>query len=475
MRNGIERKLGSLLVLLAVVVAMLATPAAAAAEPSVSAYSAIVIDYDTGEVLYGKDIDTMRVPASMTKVMTAYIIFEELEAGNLTWDTQLPISDAAAAMSRNSAYPTAVPLPYGDSLDVDTLLKLILIPSASASCLVAAEYISGSEAAFVERMNATAERLGLEAAYENCHGALPHYITARSQAMLIREFIQRFPTILDYTSMTSVYYNGTTWSNTNKLLTTYYYEGCDGFKTGTITAAGYCLSATAVRNGHRIISVVMHASNNDTRHRDSIALLDYGFAVLEEREQEQEQTATYPDTVGHWADPYIAQLRDLGANMCLEGAYFLPDDASTRAQYVTMLLTALEAQGTVRPNYNAETPFTDARWHWAVHYIAAAAELGLINGYGDGTFGPDDAITREQLLVIVDNCFVLPEADAASFTDMDSISDWALEAVNRGAGAGIIIGYEDGSFRPGDSVTKAETAVILCRLLESGYALKNAA
>ena len=164
-------RLTALLLILALLTGLLPAASAASqpAEPRIAADSAIVIAYDTGETLYEKDADTMRVPASMTKVMTAYIIFEELEAGNLTLDTLVPISNFAAQISRNQAsYPTAVPLPYGGSLTVDTLLRLILIPSASASCVAMAEYISGTEAAFVQRMNATAQRLGMTAQYRNC-------------------------------------------------------------------------------------------------------------------------------------------------------------------------------------------------------------------------------------------------------------------------------------------------------------------
>ena len=200
----------SLLILAALLTtsAVFAAPAEEPAPPTVTADAAVVMDYDTGEVLYAKDADEMRVPASMTKVMTAYLIFEELEAGNLTLDTMVPISAQNAHISRNAAYPMSVPLPSGGQVSVEDLLKLILVPSASASCIVMAEYISGSEAAFVQRMNATAQRLGMTAEYKNSHGAHVHYLTARSQAILVREFIHRFPQILDYTSLTSVEFRG---------------------------------------------------------------------------------------------------------------------------------------------------------------------------------------------------------------------------------------------------------------------------
>ena len=253
--------------------------------PEITADRAIVIDYDTGETLYEKDADSMGIPASMTKVITAYIIFEELEAGNLTLDTLVPVSAENAAISRDmDNYPAAVPLAAGSSLPVDTLLRLILLPSASASCIVMADYISGSEEAFVQRMNETARRLGMTAEYENCHGAHVHYMTARSQAILVRECIRRFPEMLEYTSCTSVTLeDGRTYENTNGLLPggDYGYEGADGFKTGTIPEAGCCLCATAERDGRRVITVIMHADNEETRHTDSAALLDYGFQVLE--------------------------------------------------------------------------------------------------------------------------------------------------------------------------------------------------
>ena len=239
MKSLTFKRLSCASLVLVLLLSLLPLPARAAQAPDIYADSAIVIDYDTGETLYDKSADALMVPASMTKIMTAYIIFEELEAGRFTLDTLVPISRENARISRNSSYPMSVPLPSGGEVSVDTLLRLILVPSASASCIVMAEYIEGTEAAFVERMNSTARELGMTAQFENCHGAFPHYTTARSIAILVREFIQRFPQVLEYTALTEVEFNGRTYENTNKLLTDYYYEGCDGFKTGTITAAGY--------------------------------------------------------------------------------------------------------------------------------------------------------------------------------------------------------------------------------------------
>ena len=449
--------------------ALLLTSTVLAAEPpkkpTITADSAIVIDYDTGEVLYEKDADTMRVPASMTKVMTAYIIFEELEAGNLTLDTMVPVSKTNADRSRSSNYPAIVPLPYGQSQSVDTLLKLILIPSASASCIVMADYISGSEEAFVQRMNETAKRLGITAQYKNCHGAHVHYLTARSQAILVREFISRFPQVLEYTSMTGVTFNGKYYPNTNKLLPglDYAYDGVDGFKTGTITAAGYCLSATAVKNGRRIISVVMHSNDDKTRHTDSAAILDYGFAMLEYQ-------SPYADVAYHWSREDVAALKELGAELHPDGESFRPEDNVTRAEFAAMLYTALEQSGALpeapsKTTEEAEAPlFADIEGHWAQAYIEQAAELELISGIGTDAFSPDRSITRQEMMVLIDRCVDLPDENGLGFSDDSEIAFWALEAAARTSAAGLFQG-DNNKLMPNDTASRAQAAAVINRVL----------
>lgn len=258
---------------------------------NIEAASAFVMDGDTGEALYSYYGDVARVPASMTKVLTAYIIYQELEAGTITLDTPVKISHNVAVKSRDSSYPTAVPLTEGATYTVDTLLHLIMIPSASASCIAMAEHISGSESAFVTRMNQTAKDLGLNATYYNCHGAQPNYITARSQATLTKLFIDTYPDILRITSKSGFSFNGTYYNNTNHLLNTMApYEGLDGFKTGTIAEAGYCVTTTAVRNGRRVIAVVMKSTSDAQRFADSRQLLDYGFDQIQKHDASRAST-----------------------------------------------------------------------------------------------------------------------------------------------------------------------------------------
>lgn len=429
--------------------------------PTIRADSAIVMDFTTGEVLFEKNADTMMVPASMTKVMTAYIIFEELAAGNLTLETLVPISEKNARLSRDAAnYPASVPLPANTNQSVETLLKLILLPSASASCIVMAEYIAGSEEAFVQRMNETAARLGMTAEYRNCHGAHVHYLTPRAQAILTRDFITRFPQVLAYTSMTSMTFNGVTYANTNHLLPgrAYYYEGADGFKTGTIGAAGYCLTATALRGDHRLISVVMHSDNNATRHTDSKRILDYGFQVLESR-------SLFPDISYHWSREAVETLANRQVALPAQpGENYLPDQAITRAEFTAMLCSALE--GITPQAENTSPRFSDTTGHWAESYINRATALGLVTGVTPDRFSPDTPITRQEIMVLADRFLDLPDQNGLSFADDGDIAFWALESVARVTACGLFGGDQVNHLLPTQAATRGQAAAITLRIMD---------
>ena len=309
------------------------TPTAYALD--IEAASAFVMDAQTGECLYEYNGDVARVPASMTKVLTAYIVYQELEKGTLTWDTPVKISHNVAVKSRDSSYPMAVPLTEGKTYSVDTLMHLIMIPSASASCIAMAEHISGSEAAFVERMNQTADALGLNATYYNCHGARVNYITARSQAMLTRRFIQDYPDILRITSKSGVSFNGRWYNNTNHMLNTMApYEGLDGFKTGTISEAGYCVTTTAERNGRRVISVVMKSTSDAQRFADSRQLLDLGFSEIAKRDASRQTTTLQivqqPNVVNPFQKFQVsAQIGGVSANYVASAQWYVNGEAVT--------------------------------------------------------------------------------------------------------------------------------------------------
>ncbi len=251
--------------------------AAYAGDKYVSASGACVMDYETGEVLYEYYGYTPRVPASMTKVMTLYLIYDALENGEITLDTIVPVSKNAYDMSRNPEY-SGVRLYYDANYTVAEMLDVTIVCSANAAAVALAELLCGSEQEFVNKMNQKAKELGLNAVFYDCSG-LSNYntITPVDMVKLSRYLILYYPEVLDRTSLKSVQFRGETCYNTNKLLGTYYYEGADGLKTGTTNAAGYCFCGTALRNGRRLIAVAMKASSGNQRFVDVRNMLDYGF------------------------------------------------------------------------------------------------------------------------------------------------------------------------------------------------------
>ena len=430
--------------------------------PDLTARAAVVLDFDTGEVLYGKDPDEPLVPASMVKVMTAYIVYEELARGSFTMDTEVPISNHVAAISRDHTnYEMVVPLPYGGTVPVGTLLRLMLIYSASASAVALAELVSGSEEAFVVRMNETAARLGLTASYVNPHGHLFNYITARSQAMLVRQFIADYPEVLEITSQQSVTFNGQDYPTTNYLLPggRYSYEGTDGFKTGNTNPAGYCQTATAVRGGKRLIAVAMASSSYDTRATDCVKLLDYGFELLR-------FMGKYGDIAYHWCRPAVDTLDSMGVELHAgEGAY-RPEALVTRAEFTAMLYSGLACMGALPEKVtdpDTPCPFDDIEGSWAEEYIVQAWERGIVLGSGTG-FNPDAPITRQEIMVIIDRSVRLPDGNGLRFTDTGDIAFWALQAAARVTYSGIFTGA-GGSLSPNGSATRAEAAQIVLRVV----------
>ncbi|MBE7033964.1 MAG: D-alanyl-D-alanine carboxypeptidase [Ruminococcaceae bacterium] len=242
---------------------------------------AISMNFETGEVYYEKNADTLLTPASLTKIMTLYILFEKMESGEISEDTLIPISQNAATLSRNRG-ATNVPLTSGGSISVRQLIDAITVVSACGCCTVVAEYISGSEAEFAKLMTQTAKELGIDARFYDASGLSDdNLISPRGLAMLVQTFIKKHPEILTYTKKTSVVFSGKTYDATNMLLpvknTRFYYPGADGFKTGTTSKAGKCLVSTAIQEDARVLCVVMKAQTNDYRYIDSRKLLDDAF------------------------------------------------------------------------------------------------------------------------------------------------------------------------------------------------------
>lgn len=249
---------------------------------AVEAPAAILMEASTGEILYEKNSDEQRSPASITKIMTLLLIFEELEKGTLTLEEEAVTSAHAKSMGGSQVF-----LEEGEKQTVETLIKCIVVASGNDASVVMAEHIAGSETEFVKRMNQRAKELGLEhTVFEDCCGLTDsdgHYTTAHDVAVISRELVTRHPQVLTYSSIwmeniTHVTNQGSKefgLTNTNKLIRGY--DGCVGLKTGSTSKAKFCVSAVASRDDITLISVIMGAPDTKTRFRDASALLNYGF------------------------------------------------------------------------------------------------------------------------------------------------------------------------------------------------------
>ena len=246
----------------------------------VTAPSAILMEMTTGTVLYEKDADTARPPASVTKVMTMLLIFYALAEGKIQLD-KVTTSEYASSMGGSQVF-----LETGEKQTVETLLKCISIASANDACVAMAEYISGNEEEFVRQMNLRAEGLGMKHThFVNCNGldAEGHETSARDIALMSRELLLKYPEIHNYCTIWMENITHTTskgssefgLTNTNKLIRQYEYA--TGLKTGSTGKAKFCVSATAEKNGVSLIAVIMGAEDSKARFKDAVTLLNYGF------------------------------------------------------------------------------------------------------------------------------------------------------------------------------------------------------
>ncbi len=264
------------------VLSLLGVSGAARAEPlrdndlKISAPSAVLMEKETGELLYEKGAHERRPPASVTKVMTLLLIVEDIESGKIALEDVVTASARAASFGGSCVY-----LEEGERMSVDEMLKCIAVVSANDCAVAMAEHLCGSEEVFVERMNRRAAELGMaDTHFTNCTGLFEdpeHYTTAYDIALMSRELV-RHELAKRYTTIWMDTIRGGAFglSNTNKLV--YWYNGCTGLKTGYTSQAMYCLAATAERDGVEYIAVILHGDSIESRNADAKALLNYAFA-----------------------------------------------------------------------------------------------------------------------------------------------------------------------------------------------------
>ena len=250
-------------------------PAAALVDSSIPCESAILIEQTTGQIFFEKNADQRMAPASITKVMTLLLVMEALDSGKIKLTDMVTCSPHA-----NSMGGTQIWFEVGEQMTVDELLRATAIASANDAAVALGEFIAGSEESFVQLMNQRAAELGMtNTTFKNATGldAEGHLTTARDIAVMSAELL-RHPDITKYTTiwMDSLRDGKTQLVNTNKLVR--FYEGTTGLKTGTTSDAGYCLSASATRNGLSLIAVVLGAKNSDNRFGSARGLLEFGFA-----------------------------------------------------------------------------------------------------------------------------------------------------------------------------------------------------
>lgn len=246
-----------------------------------SSKSAILMEYDSGEILFSKE-DMKHLPvASMVKMMTILIALEELEEGNITLDTKITTTENASSMGGSQVFLD----PYVE-YSFEDLLKSVIMASANDASVALAEYFNGNEKAFTNRMNRKAKELEMnDTNYVNCTGlpAPEQYSSAKDSAKLLREILKHDMyhnySVIWIDKLTHPSGRETELVNTNRLIR--YYEGCDGGKTGSTNEAGCCLCASAKRGDMRLISVVIGAENSKTRFNESATLLNYGFSNFE--------------------------------------------------------------------------------------------------------------------------------------------------------------------------------------------------
>ncbi|WP_242985911.1 serine hydrolase [Oceanobacillus zhaokaii] len=309
MKQNVKKGLSFLLISLVFMTSLIipSFSAQAAGTLDLNAESAILVDAETGKVLYSKNADVALPPASMTKMMTEYLVLEAINNGDISWDTTTQISDYPYKVSANPSF-SGIGLTQNKDYTVRDLYNAMAVFSDNGTTIALAELVSGSEAEFVKLMNQKAEEMSLpEAKFVNSTGIDnadlvginpdltdengSNLLSAKSAALLAFHLINDYPEALDISKQTTVEFEGYTVENLNWMLPhdatnfkQYYYEGMDGLKTGHTILAGYTFTGTSERNGSRLISVVMKTASEDERFKETAKLMDYGYTQFQSTE-----------------------------------------------------------------------------------------------------------------------------------------------------------------------------------------------
>ncbi|MBT8450290.1 MAG: D-alanyl-D-alanine carboxypeptidase [Gammaproteobacteria bacterium] len=274
-------------------------------QPEMPARAYILIDFDTGEVLAEKNADELIAPSSLTKMMTSYVLSDEVVKGNVSYDDMVTISENAWAKKFPGS--SVMFIEVGEQVSVRDLKKGIVIASGNDACVAIAEHLAGTESGFAELMNFHAERLGMSSTFfVNSHGlsAPQHLSTARDMAILSQALIRDFPDDYTVNSVKEFTFNGIKQYNRNSLLWDRSLN-VDGIKTGHTDAGGYALVASATKDSMRLISVVMGSKSTESRKRENKQLLNYGFRFFETFEPIQPGKSLHEERIWYGAKPQV--------------------------------------------------------------------------------------------------------------------------------------------------------------------------
>lgn len=434
----------------------------------------VVIDAETGEVLWGKNEEMLLVPASMTKMMTAFVVLEAIRDGEYTMDSVVPISSSTAAFSRNTTWSN-VPLKTTSRYTVHQLMEAMLIESGCAASRALAEFTSGTESAFTVRMNQAAAQLQMNAVFVDSYGgSASNIVTPAAMAKLGRALLLYHPEVTEYTSKQSFYFEGTTYYSTNRFVRNVYsleLNGAvvDGLKTGTTTAAGRCLCSTATYAGRRVVAVMMKEDSVANLYTDSGNALCFGLQYAQEYNP-YDMLYRFSDVdYTKWFTEAIKTMVDHKLMIGTSEFYFMPDSTLTRAQVAQILYNFAD-----RPYMYDVNSYWDVNTEaWFAPPIAWCKQEGLTVENGTGRFGPDEPIPRQEMITMLyrylqtTGAAWAPEDNSALsvFYDTDQIDDYAQEALNWAVNGGYIKGMGDGILSPSSYTTRAQMAQLLTRVI----------
>lgn len=281
-----------------------AVPAQGMPSPIVTSHIAYAVDANTGKTFYAKNIDSPRSVASLTKIMTTLLVLEGIEQGHFSWSSNVPISPQ---MKHYAYYDhSGHDFDFSDEETVLELTHLLLVASSNCAASILAEYIAGSEAAFVQKMNERARELSLNASFNDASGLKANAVTARAMVDLSRHMIDNYPGFLELTRQSRGQFRGKSYHSANRLYYNHYYPGSDGIKTGWTPSAGYSFISTAQRAGERVIAIVIGSSSYENEFIDNIKFLDFGFACINGHAQPSSSASIAPEDIAgkHYSSLY---------------------------------------------------------------------------------------------------------------------------------------------------------------------------